>query len=339
MDNNKLRGSVVLITGGTGSFGSTVIPRLVEAGVKEVRVFSRDELKQHEMRIRMSDLPVRFYIGDVRDPSSLDVGMRGVNYVFHAAALKQVPSCEFFPEEAVKTNVIGSHNVLQSALANGVHSVVLLSTDKAVLPINAMGMSKALMEKLGTAFARANPDGPVVSSVRYGNVMMSRGSVIPLFVDQFRQGKPFTLTDPAMTRFLMPLADAVSLVEHAFHSAETGDLFVKKAPAATMDVLAKAVGAVLGSPEHPTMKIGTRHSEKLYETLATNEELQRSHDQGAYLRVASDMRGLDYEKYFEQGVPLSATEDYTSHNTDRLDVNEAAELLMTNAEFNKLVAQ
>jgi UDP-N-acetylglucosamine 4,6-dehydratase/5-epimerase len=335
--HNKLYGSTVLITGGTGSFGSTVIPRLAEAGVREVRVFSRDELKQHEMRQRMNTLPVRYYIGDVRDPASLDVAMRAVDFVFHAAALKQVPSCEFFPEEAVKTNITGSHNVLQSALTNDVQSVVLLSTDKAVLPINAMGMTKALMEKLGTAFARTHPDGPVVSSVRYGNVMMSRGSVIPLFIEQFRQGKPFTITDPAMTRFLMPLTDAVSLVEHAFQSAQTGDLFVKKAPAATMADLALAVGAVLGAPDHPVMHIGTRHSEKLYETLASNEELQRSQDQGDFMRVASDMRGLNYEKYFDEGMPLSATDDYTSHNTDRLDVAATVALLESNEEFAKLV--
>ena len=329
--------AVVLITGGTGSFGSTVIPRLAEAGAKEIRVFSRDELKQHEMRQRMSGMPVKFYVGDIRDPDALALVMRGVDHVFHAAALKQVPSCEFFPEEAVKTNVTGSHNVLQAALHAGVSNVVLLSTDKAVLPINAMGMTKALMEKLGTAFARTHPDGPVVSTVRYGNVMMSRGSVIPLFVDQFRKGKPFTVTDPQMTRFLMPLADAVALVEHAFEHAETGDLFVKKAPAATVADLASAVAIALGAPDHPIQMIGTRHSEKLYETLATNEELQRSHDQGAFLRVGSDMRDLDYEKYFEEGTRSMGKEDYTSHNTERLDVAATVALLHANAEFHKLI--
>jgi UDP-N-acetylglucosamine 4,6-dehydratase/5-epimerase len=325
----------ILITGGTGSFGSTMLAHLSQAGAAEVRVFSRDELKQHEMRLSLTTEPARFYLGDVRDESSLDVAMAGVDYVFHAAALKQVPSCEFFPAEAVKTNVLGSSNVLSSALRHGVQSVVMLSTDKAVFPVNAMGMTKSLMEKLGMAFARANPNGPVVSTVRYGNVMMSRGSVIPLFIDQFRQGKPFTVTNPDMTRFLMPLVDAVDLVKHALVSAETGDLFVQKAPASTVADLALAVATAMGNADHPCSTIGTRHSEKLYETLASSEELGRSEDQGRYYRVRSDMRGLDYEKYFDVGNPETPVDDYTSHSTDRLSVNAAIDLLLSNAEFQK----
>jgi UDP-N-acetylglucosamine 4,6-dehydratase/5-epimerase len=330
---------IVLITGGTGSFGSTMIPNLLSAGAEEVRIFSRDELKQHEMRQKLGTLPVRFYVGDVRDRASVDVAMRGVHKVFHAAALKQVPSCEFFPEEAVKTNVLGSQNVLQSALQHGIQSVVLLSTDKAVLPINVMGMTKALMEKLGSAFARAHPDGPTISTVRYGNVMMSRGSVIPLFMEQVRTGKALSITDPDMTRFLMPLADAVSLVEHALEHATSGDLFVKKAPAASIRDLAAGVARALGVPDHPINVIGTRHSEKLYETLATTEELGRSHDQGAFLRMPSDMRGLDYEKYFEEGRNAKEfLSDYTSHSTERLTVDQVTELLQANREFTKALA-
>jgi UDP-N-acetylglucosamine 4,6-dehydratase/5-epimerase len=330
-----LQNARVLITGGTGSFGVTMMRYLAAQGAAEVRVFSRDELKQDELRRSLAGEPASFYLGDVRDSRSLDIAMREVDYVFHAAALKQVPSCEFFPEEAVKTNVMGSANVLDSALRNGVRSVVMLSTDKAVFPVNAMGMSKSLMEKLGTAFARANPSGPVVSCVRYGNVMMSRGSVIPLFIDQFRKGKPFTVTNPDMTRFLMPLVDAVDLVEHALLSAQTGDLFVQKAPASTVADLAAAVAVALGNADHPAVTIGTRHSEKLYETLASSEELGRSEDQGRYFRVRSDMRGLEYEKYFDVGNPETPVDDYTSHSTDRLSVQDAVDLLLSNAEFQK----
>jgi UDP-glucose 4-epimerase len=333
-----LAGATVLITGGTGSFGSTMVPTLVRCGVGEIRVFSRDELKQHEMRQRTRGLPLRFYVGDVRDGDALGVAMKGVDHVFHAAALKQVPSCEFFPEEAVKTNVIGSQNVLRAALAARVGSVVLLSTDKAVLPINAMGMSKALMEKLGQAFARAHPEGPVVATVRYGNVMMSRGSVIPLFVEQIRAGRPITVTDPSMTRFLMPLADAVSLVLHAFEHAQTGDLFVRKAPAATVADLAAAVAGAMGVPDHPVQVIGTRHAEKLFETLATRDELARSTDMGAEYRIPSDMRDLNYDVYFDVGGELSpGLTDYTSHSTRRLDVSGTVGLLRANAEFRALL--
>jgi UDP-N-acetylglucosamine 4,6-dehydratase/5-epimerase len=338
-ERDVLNGKRILITGGTGSFGSTMAKSLCSKEAKEVRILSRDELKQHEMRIGMNGQPVSFYLGDVRDERSLDVAMAGVDYVFHAAALKQVPSCEFFPEEAVKTNVLGSANVLNSALRHGVKSVVLLSTDKAVFPVNAMGMTKSLMEKLGTAFARSNPTGPVVSTVRYGNVMMSRGSVIPLFIDQFRSGIPFTLTNPDMTRFLMPLIDAVDLVTHALASAEPGDLFVQKAPASTVRDLASAVAMALGEPDYPCSIMGTRHSEKLFETLASAEELARSEDQGRYFRVRSDMRGLDYEKYFDEGNPELQLDDYTSHSTTRLTVDGVAALLNENAEFTKLVAQ
>jgi UDP-N-acetylglucosamine 4,6-dehydratase/5-epimerase len=333
-----MNGNIVLITGGTGSFGSTMVPHLLRDGAAEVRIFSRDELKQHEMRQNLRDVPVRFYVGDVRDRDSVDIAMRGVTQVFHAAALKQVPSCEFFPEEAVKTNVLGSQNILRSALASRtVEGVVLLSTDKAVLPINAMGMTKALMEKMGSAFAREYPKGPVVSTVRYGNVMMSRGSVIPLFMDQIRSGLPLSITDPEMTRFLMPLADAVSLVQHALTNASTGDLFVKKASAATIRDLAVGVSTAMGIPEYPIRIIGIRHSEKQYETLSTSEELSRSDDQGEFLRIASDMRGLDYEKYFAEGRHSKPIPDYTSHSTSRLRVKEVVQLLTSNAEFSKAV--
>jgi UDP-N-acetylglucosamine 4,6-dehydratase/5-epimerase len=325
----------VLITGGTGSFGSTMLTHLSLAGASEIRIFSRDELKQHEMRLGLAGEPARFYLGDVRDERSLDVAMAGVDSVFHAAALKQVPSCEFFPDEAVKTNVLGSSNVLSSAMRHGVQSVVMLSTDKAVFPVNAMGMTKSLMEKLGLAFARANPNGPVVSTVRFGNVMMSRGSVIPLFIDQFRQGKPFTITNPMMTRFLMPLVDAVELVKYALMSAESGDLFVQKAPASTVADLARAIATALGNADYPHSTIGTRHSEKLYETLASSEELGRSEDRGRHYRVPSDMRGLDYEKYFDVGNPETLVDDYTSHSTNRLSVPETVDLILSNVEFQK----
>lgn len=320
--------SVVLVTGGTGSFGHTMVRRLLDSGVGEVRILSRDELKQHDMRNRLSDDRVRFYIGDVRDYESVDRATRGVDFVFHAAALKQVPSCEFFPMEAMKTNVLGSSNVIEASNANGVRSVVCLGTDKAAYPVNAMGMSKAMMEKVAQAFARNNPTAKtVVSTVRYGNVMMSRGSVIPLFIEQIRAGKPVTVTDPHMTRFLMSLDEAVLLVEHAFEHAKPGDLFIRKAPASTIEDLAKGVGAAMGV--EPRIKvIGTRHGEKLYETLATREELVRSQDQGAYFRVAVDARDLNYGEYFDEGDRReSEMDDYHSHNTERLDVGGVVGLL------------
>ncbi len=320
--------STVLVTGGTGSFGHTMVRRLLDSGVGEVRVLSRDELKQHDMRLALNDDRVRFYIGDVRDYESVDRATRGVDYVFHAAALKQVPSCEFFPLEAVRTNVLGSANVIEASNANGVRSVVCLGTDKAAYPVNAMGMSKAMMEKVAQAFARNNPTAhTVVSTVRYGNVMMSRGSVIPLFMDQIRSGEPVTVTDPQMTRFLMSLDEAVLLVEHAFAHAQPGDLFIRKAPASTIEDLALAVGKAMGAD--PEIKvIGTRHGEKLYETLATREELARATDQGDYFRVAVDARDLNYGEYFDEGDRHeSEIDDYHSHNTERLDVDGVVDLL------------
>ncbi|WP_107773500.1 polysaccharide biosynthesis protein [Nocardioides sediminis] len=331
--------STVLVTGGTGSFGSTMVRRLLDAGIEEVRVLSRDELKQDNMRRSLDDDRVRFYIGDVRDFDSVDRATRGVDYVFHAAALKQVPSCEFFPMEAVRTNIIGSANVIEASNANDVKSVVCLGTDKAAYPVNAMGMSKAMMEKVAQAFARNNPTAnTVVSTVRYGNVMMSRGSVIPLFAEQIRAERPLTVTDPHMTRFLMSLDDAVLLVEHAFGMARPGDLFIRKAPAATIDVLARAVGQALGV--EPDIKvIGTRHGEKLYETLATREELARAEDQGDYFRVSVDARNLNYGEYFDEGDKReSEMDDYHSHNTERLDEDGVVRLLMGLPAFRKLLA-
>jgi UDP-glucose 4-epimerase len=330
--------STVLVTGGTGSFGSTMVRRLLNSAVREVRVLSRDELKQDDMRREIGDSRVRFYLGDVRDFDSVDRATRGVDLVFHAAALKQVPSCEFFPIEAVRTNVLGSANVIEASNANGVHSVVCLGTDKAAYPINAMGMSKALMEKVAQAFARNNPTArTIVSSVRYGNVMCSRGSVIPLFVEQVLAGRPMTITDPDMTRFLMSLEDSVQLVQHAFDQARPGDLFVRKAPASTIKDLAIAIAKVLGA--EPELKIiGTRHGEKLFETLATREELIRSEDQGDYFRISVDSRDLNYGEYFEKGDPTeSRVDDYHSHNTERLDVDSVVELLGALPDFKRLI--
>jgi UDP-N-acetylglucosamine 4,6-dehydratase len=330
--------STVLVTGGTGSFGHTMVRRLLHSGVGEVRILSRDELKQHDMRNELDDERVRFYIGDVRDYDSVARATRGVDYVFHAAALKQVPSCEFFPLEAMKTNVVGSSNVIEASNANGVRSVVCLGTDKAAYPVNAMGMSKAMMEKVAQAFARNNPTAKtVVSTVRYGNVMMSRGSVIPRFVEQIRSGMPLTVTDPNMTRFLMSLDEAVLLVEHAFEHARPGDLFIRKAPASTIEDLATAVGNAMGVD--PDIKvIGTRHGEKLYETLATREELARAQDQGDYFRVSVDARDLNYGEYFDEGDRHeSEIDDYHSHNTERLDVGGVVSLLRGLPAFDELL--
>lgn len=329
--------ATVLVTGGTGSFGSTMVKKLLESDVREIRIFSRDELKQDDMRRHLGDSRVRFYIGDVRDYDSVDRATRGVDFVFHAAALKQVPSCEFFPMEAVKTNVIGSSNVIEASNKNGVHSLVCLGTDKAAYPVNAMGISKAMMEKVAQAFARNNPTATTtVSTVRYGNVMCSRGSVIPLFVEQIRAGKPLTLTDPTMTRFLMSLDEAVMLVDHAFEHAKPGDLFIRKAVASTVEDLALAVGKAMGvTPE--LQVIGTRHGEKLYETLATREELERAEDQGDYYRVSVDARDLNYGQYFDEGTPVETHEDYHSHNTERLDVDGVVDLLMALPAFRRLI--
>lgn len=329
-----MSGATVLITGGTGSFGSTMARKLLAGDVAAVRVLSRDEAKQDDMRRALGDRRARFYVGDVRDRDSVADAMSGVDFVFHAAALKQVPSCEFFPAQAVRTNVVGSANVVEAAATAGVRSVVCLSTDKAVYPVNAMGMTKALMEKTAQAFARNNPSSKtVVSVVRYGNVMYSRGSVIPLFVEQVRSGRPVTVTDPAMTRFLMSLAESVELVEYAFLHAEPGDLFVRKAPASTVKDLALGVAQVLGA--EPDLKIiGTRHGEKLYETLLSREEIVSAEDRGAYYRVPLDARSLDYGLYFEEGEEREHEyNDYTSHNTERLDVTGVAALLRTLPEF------
>jgi len=312
----------LLITGGTGSFGNAVLNRFLDTDIQEVRIFSRDEKKQDDMRKRYANPKLKFYIGDVRDYTGLLNATRGVDYIFHAAALKQVPSCEFHPMEAVKTNVIGTENVLEASIQNEVQRVVCLSTDKAVYPINAMGISKAMMEKVVVAKSRnVDPEKTVICGTRYGNVMASRGSVIPLFVDQIRAGKPLTITDPNMTRFMMTLADAVDLVLYAFEHGDNGDLFVQKAPAATIETLARSLTGILGKPEHPINVIGTRHGEKLFEALLSREEIACAEDRGGYYRVPPDLRDLNYGKFVEQGEErITHTEDYNSHNTERLDV-------------------
>lgn len=321
---------VLLITGGTGSFGNAVLDRFLSSDIAEIRIFSRDEKKQDDMRKKYDHPKLRFYIGDVRDYNSILNATRGVDFIFHAAALKQVPSCEFYPMEAVKTNIKGTENVLEAAIVNQVSRVVCLSTDKAVYPINAMGISKAMMEKVMVAKAR-NLDSKktVICGTRYGNVMASRGSVIPLFVDLIRSNKPITITDPNMTRFMMTLEDAVDLVLYAFEHADNGDIFVQKAPAATIDVLTKALLQLLVKPDHPVNIIGTRHGEKLFEALLSREEKACSVDMGNYYRVPPDNRDLNYGKYFEQGdQKISELEDYNSHNTDRLDVDGMKNLLL-----------
>lgn len=320
---------VLMITGGTGSFGHTVLKRFLNTAVREIRIFSRDEKKQEDMRIALANDKVKFYIGDVRDYDSLRQAMVGVDYIFHAAALKQVPSCEFYPMEAVRTNVLGTENVLNAAIASGVQRVVVLSTDKAVYPINAMGISKAMSEKLMVAKSRMIPaNGPVICATRYGNVMASRGSVIPLFVDQLRTGGALTVTDPEMTRFLMSLEDSVDLVLHAFEHGQQGDLFVQKAPASTVGDLAEALKQLFGK-KNDVKVIGTRHGEKLYESLVSREEMAKAEDMGRYYRIPADNRDLNYNKYFVEGEErISEFDDYTSHNTDRLDVAGIKELLL-----------
>jgi UDP-N-acetylglucosamine 4,6-dehydratase len=329
---NELTGKTILITGGTGSFGKSVVNRLLaeDIDVEEIRIFSRDELKQEEMRIAFSNEKLKFHIGDVRDIDSVNKVMEDVNYIFHAAALKQVPSCEFFPMQAVLTNIVGSNNVIESAIAHGVSRVVCLSTDKAVYPINAMGMTKAVMEKIAQAAARREvSDKTVISSVRYGNVMCSRGSVIPLFIKQVKENKPITVTVPEMTRFLLPLKYAVDLVLFAFQNASQGDLFVKKAPASTIIDLANAVKNIFNSDVEVKI-IGIRHAEKIYETLCTREELRRAEDMGEYYRVRLDDRSLNYTKYFTKGdVEKLTIEDYTSYNTEQLNVKQVEELLLS----------
>jgi UDP-glucose 4-epimerase len=329
-----LSNKAILVTGGTGSFGRTVIERLLTLDVREIRVFSRDECKQEAMRIELNNPRVSYHIGDVRDPHSVDHVMAGVDLVFHAAALKQVPSCEFFPMQAVLTNIIGSHNVIDSAIHHGVEHVVCLSTDKAVYPINAMGMTKALMEKVAQSVSRKEMSKTtVVSCVRYGNVMGSRGSVIPLFIQQIITGNPITVTVPHMTRFLLPLRDSVDLVLFALTNARPGDLFVKKAPACTVQDLAAALKNLFHS-DVPIREIGMRHGEKIYETLVPREEMQRAEDLGDYFRIRLDGRDLNYSKYFVEGDVLEAfIDDYTSHNTRRLNVPEIEELLLSLPEM------
>ena len=322
-------GKVLMITGGTGSFGNAVLNRFLSTNVREIRIFSRDEKKQEEMRIALHHDKLKFYIGDVRDRDSLDDALQGVDYVFHAAALKQVPSCEFYPMEAVRTNVLGAENLMSAAIANGVRRVIVLSTDKAVYPINAMGISKAMMEKLMVAKARMRGAGEtVLCATRYGNVMASRGSVIPLFVAQLKEGRALTLTDPKMTRFLMSLEDSVDLVLHAFEHGQQGDIFVQKAPASTVADLAQALREIF-NPDSPLRIIGTRHGEKLYETLVSREEMARADDMDRYYRIPADDRDLNYAKYFSDGEEcIAAFDDYTSHSTTRLDVAQVKELLL-----------
>ena len=323
------KNKVLMITGGTGSFGNTVLKRFLDTDVKEIRIFSRDEKKQEDMRIALANDKVKFYIGDVRDYSSLMQAMTGVDYIFHAAALKQVPSCEFFPMEAVKTNVLGTENLINAAVANKVKRVVVLSTDKAVYPINAMGISKAMAEKLMVAKSRMIADeGTVICATRYGNVMASRGSVIPLFVNQLKNDLPLSVTDPNMTRFLMSLEDSVDLVLHAFEHAKQGDIFVQKAPASTVADLADAL-KIIFKKNNDVRIIGTRHGEKLYESLISREEMAKSEDMGRYYRIPADNRDLNYEKYSSNGEEeVSSLDDYTSHNTERLSVEEIVSTLM-----------
>ena len=320
---------VVAITGGTGSFGRHVLKRFLSTDVREIRIFSRDEKKQEEMRSELNNSKLKFYIGDVRNYDSIHQALRGVHYVFHAAALKQVPSCEFYPLEAVRTNILGAENVLNAAIANRVEKVVVLSTDKAVYPINAMGQTKALMEKVMVAKARTmGPEETMLCATRYGNVMASRGSVIPLFVSQIKEGKPLTVTDPAMTRFLMSLDDSVDLVVHAFRHAQQGDIFVQKAPASRIADLVQALKEIFNR-DNPVRIVGTRHGEKLYESLVSREEMARIEDMGNYYRIPADNRDLNYAMYFTDGEErISQLDDYTSHNTDRLTVPQVKELLL-----------
>ena len=325
MFNNK----TLLITGGTGTFGNAVLRRFLNTDISEIRIFSRDEKKQEDMRLLYNDRKLKFYIGDVREYDSVASAMPGVDYVFHAAALKQVPSCEFYPLEAIRTNALGAENVLRAAIANGVERVIVLSTDKAVYPINAMGISKAMMEKLMVAKARLTlPGSTILCGTRYGNVMASRGSVIPLFIQKVKAGQPLTVTDPKMTRFMMSIDDAVDLVLYAYTHAQPGDIFVQKAPAATIETLALAVKKLFDVP-NPVHVIGTRHGEKLYETLLTREEKARAEDLGDYFRIPADNRDLNYSSYFTEGQEtVSAEEDYNSHNTVRLDVDGMVKLLL-----------
>jgi len=329
------KNKILLITGGTGSFGNAVLRGFLDTNIKEIRIFSRDEKKQDDMRKKYNDPKLKFYIGDVRDVNSIIDAMRGVDYVFHAAALKQVPSCEFYPMQAVKTNVIGTENVLNCAINAKVKKVIVLSTDKAVYPINAMGVSKAMMEKVAVAKSRNLGDqDTMIAITRYGNVMASRGSVIPLFIDQVRQGKDITITDPAMTRFMMTLDQAVELVLFAFKHGNSGDIFVQKAPAVTIELLARTLTKLLGCPEHKVSIIGTRHGEKLYEALLTREEMVSAEDMGEYYRIPADTRDLNYSKYFEEGEEVvTQADEYHSHNTQQLTQQELEKILLNLREI------
>ena len=327
------KNKILLIAGGTGSFGNAVLRRFLTSNIKEIRIFSRDELKQDDMRRFYNDSKLKFYIGDVRDENSIDDAMRGVDYVFHAAALKQVPSCEFYPMQAVKTNVIGTDNLLNSAIRMNVKKVIVLSTDKAVYPINAMGISKAMMEKVVVSKGR-NVTGTEILATRYGNVMASRGSVIPLFIEQLRKGNPITITDPSMTRFMMSLDQAVDLVLFAFENGRSGDIFVQKAPAATIKLLADTMKDIFGLPDHVVKTIGTRHGEKLYETLLTKEEMVKAIDMGEYFRIPADTKDLNYNQFFEEGDEvITEASEYHSHNTHRLNRGELKKLLLNLREI------
>lgn len=334
------RNKVLLITGGTGSFGNAVLKRFLDSDLKEIRIFSRDEKKQDDMRKKYEHPKLKFYLGDVRDFRSVLNATRGVDFIFHAAALKQVPSCEFHPMQAVNTNILGTENVLEAAIQNQVSRVICLSTDKAVYPINAMGISKAMMEKVMVAKSRnVDESKTVICGTRYGNVMASRGSVIPLFIEQIRAGKPLSITDPNMTRFMMTLADAVDLVLYAFEHGNNGDIFVQKAPAATVEVLAKTLREMVGLPDHTINIIGTRHGEKLYEALLSREEMACAEDMGDYFRVPPDLRDLNYAKFIDIGEEkISRTEDYNSHNTERLDV-EGMKNLLLKLEFMQAIVR
>jgi len=336
--NRSYKGETLLITGGTGSFGNAVCRRLLKTDISEIRIFSRDEKKQDDMRHLYADKRLKFYIGDVRNRKAMLDAFTGVDYIFHAAALKQVPSCEFYPVEALMTNALGADNMLAAAIANGVQKVVVLSTDKAVYPINAMGISKAMMEKIMVAKARIAAQKNITAcGTRYGNVIASRGSVIPLFVKQIREGLPLTVTDPNMTRFMMSLDDAVDLVLYAFDNAQPGDIFIQKAPAATIEVLAQATLEIFKA-DNPVKIIGTRHSEKLYETLLTREEMMKAEDLGRYYRIPADNRDLNYDLYFSQGKEqIAESLDYNSHNTQRLNKDELVKLLLSVKEVRELI--
>ena len=336
MNNDILKDKTLLITGGTGSFGNAVLNKFLESNIKEIRIFSRDEKKQDDQRKKYNNSKLKFYVGDIRDYGSIFEATRCVDYIFHAAALKQVPSCEFYPMEAVKTNILGSCNVIDAAIHNSVSKLVLLSTDKAVYPVNAMGISKAMMEKLVSSKSRNNQDAStVICATRYGNVMNSRGSVIPLFVEQLRANAPLTITDPEMTRFMMTLEDAIDLVEYAFLNGENGDIFVQKSPAATMGTLLNAILSLKQLKDYPIHDIGIRHGEKVFEVLCSKEEMFRAEDLKNYYRIPSDNRGLNYEKYFEKGnIKIREVEEYSSDNTKRLDLEKMKVLLKKLKEFN-----